>query len=178
MMSKDRTKDNGHKTEHRRFCLNIRKCFFTVHMIEQWYRLPREVLEFPTLEIFISHQHSPRQLALGVFAWAGILDKKTSRGPQQPQLFCDSVKLSYIESHMKRCTFKVKDYAQGIKVFTSLIKSFSLKLFDSQVWPMSDLCEMFSYVHRKRYVILEFFCLFLFYKLHMQCGTAQACAGW
>lgn len=29
---------------------------------------------------------------------------------------------------------------------------------------MSDLCEMFSYVHRKRYIILDFFvCLVLFF---------------
>ncbi|GAB0183238.1 hypothetical protein GRJ2_000789100 [Grus japonensis] len=47
----DRTRDNRHRLEHRKFDLNIRKNFFTLRVAEHWSRLPREVVESPSLEI-------------------------------------------------------------------------------------------------------------------------------
>ncbi|GAB0208737.1 hypothetical protein GRJ2_003339400 [Grus japonensis] len=44
-----------HKLEHRKFHLNMRKNFFTLRVTEHWTRLPRELVESPSLEIFKTH---------------------------------------------------------------------------------------------------------------------------
>ncbi|KFV77747.1 hypothetical protein N308_06258, partial [Struthio camelus australis] len=42
---------NGHKLKPRKFHLNRRKKFLTVRVTEHWNRLPRVVVESPSLEI-------------------------------------------------------------------------------------------------------------------------------
>jgi len=51
VVSRDRTRGHGHKLKYSKCHLNVRPNFFTVGMVEHWRRLPREVVESPSLEV-------------------------------------------------------------------------------------------------------------------------------
>jgi len=47
----NRAKANGFKLKAGRFRPDIRKKFFTMRVVKRWNRLPREVVDAPSLEI-------------------------------------------------------------------------------------------------------------------------------
>jgi len=52
VVSNSRTRGIRQKLGHRKFHTNMWKSFFTVRVTEQWNRLPREVVEPPSQELF------------------------------------------------------------------------------------------------------------------------------
>lgn len=72
MVHQDKARSSGHKLEHSRVHLNIRKHFIIAWVTEHWHRLTREINASPSLEIFISHLN----MVLGNLFWVALLQQE------------------------------------------------------------------------------------------------------
>jgi len=87
----DRTRENSHRLEHRKFCNNMSKNFFTVRVMEPWNGLLREVVS--RFWRYSRPVWMPTCVACcrGPACFAAELNS-ISRGSFQPLQFCDSSK--------------------------------------------------------------------------------------
>ena len=64
-MDSDRTRENVFQLKEGRFRLDIRREFFTQRVVKHWNRLPKEVVDAPSLEAFKARL----DVALGSLVW-------------------------------------------------------------------------------------------------------------
>ena len=90
----DRTSGNDFKLKGGRFRVDIRKTFYRVRGVKHWNRLPREMVDAPSLEAFKARLDGALsnliQLKMSLLI-AGELDQRTFQGVFQPKAFYDSM---------------------------------------------------------------------------------------
>jgi len=89
----DRTRSKGFNLREGGFRLHIIEKFFMMKVVKHWHRLPREMVEAPSLEKFKARLDGALskliQLKMSLLT-AGGVGYMVSKGPLQPKAFYDS----------------------------------------------------------------------------------------
>ena len=87
----DRTRSSGLKLKHAKFHSSMWKNFFSVRVTKLWNRLPREVVESPSMEILNTCLDSYLCSLLWGICFSKGSDSMISCGPFQFLQFCDII---------------------------------------------------------------------------------------
>ncbi|KAK4825070.1 LOW QUALITY PROTEIN: hypothetical protein QYF61_023074, partial [Mycteria americana] len=100
----NRTRGDGFKLKEGRSRLEIRKKCFTLRVVRHWPRLPREVVDAPSLETFqVGRGSEQPALVEDVPARGRGLDWMAFNGPFPPKRFCDSTMLTPCWQRLSSC---------------------------------------------------------------------------
>ena len=142
----DRTRGNGQRLEHRKFCIKMQRNFFTVRVMEHWNRLPRGVVDSSSLEIFKAHLDTYLCSLLEGGLLCRGLDSVIPGGPSQPLELCDSVISLWIIFSCVRRQLSSLDEDWRISC------SFGWRQFDTSLWTAAT-------AQKKRQHKMDMWCL-------------------
>ena len=73
LVTSNRMIGNGLNLYQQRLRLGIKKSFFSERVLMQWHRLPREVMQSPSLEVFKNHGDRALKGMVGMYWWLDLV---------------------------------------------------------------------------------------------------------